>query len=309
MDCTQSYSFATLADMTQSLARWLHNAIVSGSAVIAVRIANVLGSTPRDADAVMLVTNETTCGTIGGGALEWTAIEEAREMIALAVPTKKRSLPLGPFLGQCCGGHVTLEFFRADALFVQLLKAREDEQRASYPKLMILGAGHVGRAIAQAMKPLPFSTRVLDTRPEEVALLPDGVVGEVTRDPVLSITAADPGTSFLVLTHSHTMDFLAVEAALKRGDSPYVGMIGSATKRAKLRNWLKSGRSDEARFNRLVCPIGGAGVRDKRPEVIAALVAAELVTAVHIHLIQSQELNVQQQLISDRRKRSECQRL
>jgi xanthine dehydrogenase accessory factor len=121
----------------------------------------------------------------------------------------------------------------------------------------------------------------------------------VTSDPVLSIYTAAPGTSFLILTHSHTMDFLAVEAALKRSDAPYVGMIGSATKRAKLKNWLKSGRSDISRFGRLVCPIGGARVKDKRPEVIAALVAAELITTILAHSTQSGASNVEGRITAD----------
>lgn len=289
--------------MSESLAAWLQRMLAYGSSVVAVRITQVLGSTPRDVDTLMLVTHVATCGTIGGGALEWTAIDEARDMIRQGVMAKTIAMPLGPFLGQCCGGHVTLELFRADRRFVEKLEADEKQHRASYPPLMILGAGHVGRAIARAMQPLPFATRVLDTRPEEVALLPSEAIGEVTTDPVLSIDAAAFGTSFLILTHSHTLDFLSVEAALKRPDAPYIGMIGSATKRAKLENWLKSSRSDVSRFGRVVCPIGGARVRDKRPEIIAALVAAELITTIHLHSAQSGEVKIEPNVGRDRRKK------
>jgi xanthine dehydrogenase accessory factor len=285
--------------LSRSLARWLETMIERESRVIVVQIANVLGSAPRDTDALMMVTQDTTRGTIGGGALEWTAIEHAREMIANRITTSRLALPLGPFLGQCCGGHVTLDFFQGDLQFTQTLEEGEQKQISGYPKLMIFGAGHVGKAIAQAFIALPFSTRVLDTRVDEVAQLPLGVSGEVTEDPVASIEAASSGTSFLVLTHSHTLDFLATEAALKRSDSPYVGMIGSATKRARFRSWIESRKTEVSLCDKLICPIGGSNVRDKRPEVIAALVAAELITKIHFNSFQGEKSQAQQYLRLD----------
>ena len=85
----------------------------------------------------------------------------------------------------------------------------------------------------------------------------------------------------MVLTHDHALDFLIVAEALKRNDAAYVGMIGSKTKKATFRSWyLKSAGGSEADFSRLVSPIGGAAVKDKRPSVIAALAAAEIVTAL-----------------------------
>ncbi len=80
----------------------------------------------------------------------------------------------------------------------------------------------------------------------------------------------------MVLTHEHSLDFLIVAEALKRDDAAYVGMIGSATKRARYHRYFKAEGGDPALLSRLVCPIGGDSVHDKRPEVIAALTAAEL---------------------------------
>lgn len=266
--------------MSQSLARWLGMTLETGSQVIVVEILEVKGSTPRDTDAFMMVSRDAIRGTIGGGVLEWTAIEHAREMIQRNESTGKLSLPLGPYLGQCCGGHVTLEFYKADHQIVHFLEEREETERTCFPRLLIFGAGHVGRAIAQAFKPLPFAMTVLDTRASEIAALPAVVDSQVTENPVANVESAAQGTSFIVLTHSHTMDFLITEAALKRSDAAYVGMIGSATKRAKFRSWLVSRGTDVVLMNRLVCPIGGTRVRDKRPEIIAALVASELIAKV-----------------------------
>ena len=94
------------------------------------------------------------------------------------------------------------------------------------------------------------------------------------------VRSAPAGTAFVVLTHDHALDFLIVAEALKRKDAAYVGMIGSKTKKATFRSWyLKSAGGNEADFSRLVSPIGGDGVKDKRPAVIAALAAAEIMTA------------------------------
>ncbi len=96
---------------------------------------------------------------------------------------------------------------------------------------------------------------------------------------------APPGSAFVVLTHDHALDFLIVAEALRRGDAAYVGMIGSKTKKATFRSWfLKTAGGSEDQFARLVSPIGGDAVRDKRPSaVIAALAAAEIIAAVVMH--------------------------
>ena len=81
-----------------------------------------------------------------------------------------------------------------------------------------------------------------------------------------------------MLTHDHSLDFLVSAEALARGDAAYVGMIGSATKRASFKAWARreAGQSDD----KLICPIGAGGSRDKRPAVIAAQVVAEVITAL-----------------------------
>ena len=93
---------------------------------------------------------------------------------------------------------------------------------------------------------------------------------------------APSGAAFIVLTHDHALDFLIVSEALKRDDAAYVGLIGSATKRAVFaRQWREAGGED-ACFDVLVCPIGGAHLRDKRPSVIAALTVAEVMAALSL---------------------------
>ena len=111
--------------------------------------------------------------------------------------------------------------------------------------------------------------------------MPDTAKTKLTPVPEEVIADAPAGSAFVVLTHDHALDFLIVAEALKRADAAYVGMIGSKTKKATFKGWfLKTANGTEDAFARLVTPIGGTKVKDKRPAVIAALAAAEIMTAL-----------------------------
>ena len=111
--------------------------------------------------------------------------------------------------------------------------------------------------------------------------MPEAVETRLTAVPEEVVRAAPPGAAFVVLTHDHALDFLIVAEALRRDDAAYVGMIGSRTKKATFRSWyLKTAGGSVIAFSRLVSPIGGSAVDDKRPAVIAALAAAEIMTAL-----------------------------
>jgi xanthine dehydrogenase accessory factor len=111
--------------------------------------------------------------------------------------------------------------------------------------------------------------------------MPDEVEARLTPVPEEAVREAPPGSAYVVLTHDHSLDFLIVAEALRRTDAAYVGMIGSKTKRATFRSWyLREAGGSEADLARLVCPIGGDRVPDKRPAVIAALAAAEIIAAL-----------------------------
>lgn len=146
--------------------------------------------------------------------------------------------------------------------------------------VLIFGAGHVGRALVLALAPLPFRVLWIDPRPEA---FPAHVPGNVTLvrpdDPVAAVAAAAPGALVLVMTHSHALDLALVDAALRRDVFPYVGVIGSATKRARFsRRLAEMGHGPEA-VAAMVCPIGAGGPVSKLPAAIAASVAVELLVA------------------------------
>ncbi|TPW26625.1 xanthine dehydrogenase accessory protein XdhC [Pararhizobium mangrovi] len=245
-----------------------------------ITVARARGSTPRETGAWMLVGHDATFGTIGGGRLEFLAIDHARQLLTGgAAPAM--AIPLGPELGQCCGGNVDLAFETMDADALERLGKTVVEEEAAQPQVIVFGAGHVGRALAHAFSALPVRLVVVETRADALTDLPESVEAHCTAMPETHVEAAPAGSAFIVLTHDHALDFLLVAAALKRRDAAYVGMIGSATKRATFERWhaREADGTTEERAN-LVCPIGGAEVHDKRPEVIAALVAAEVLRTI-----------------------------
>ena len=231
--------------------------------MIRVRVISARGSTPRDAGAEMFVAADRVTGTIGGGQLEYMAIDRARQMLARGETEASMDIPLGPEIGQCCGGRV------------QLLLDRQGPTPEAHPKVLIFGAGHVGRALALALQPLPVRARLIDTRPEELAQAAPGLDTLLTALPEAQIRAADPGSAVVIVTHDHALDFLLASSALERGDAAYVGMIGSATKRVKFKNWMRR-NCESGDIDKLICPIGASGSRDKRPSLIAAFVVAEV---------------------------------
>ncbi|MBP0617852.1 xanthine dehydrogenase accessory protein XdhC [Jiella mangrovi] len=246
---------------------------------ILVTVETALGSTPREAGARMLVTAERVAGTIGGGRLEFDAIDTARRMIGNGEVHATSDVPLGPEIGQCCGGRVNLSFRRLDGALLAEIALEDERQRSALPAVLIFGAGHTGRALATALAPLPLAVSLVDSRPETLVDIAEPVRCIAAALPESLVADAPPGAAYVVMTHDHSLDFLVASAALARADAAYVGMIGSATKRQRFRRHLaEEGRESGAA--RLTLPIGGAALRDKRPEVIAALTAAEIVTCL-----------------------------
>ena len=249
-------------------------AFLDAGPAMLVRVETAKGSTPREAGAWMLVSRDRMIGTIGGGQLEYIAIDAARALMARGGIRQVLDVPLGPEIGQCCGGRTRLAVVRAEGATQERLLALAAKQRTALPAVYVIGAGHVGRALAAALKLLPVRVVLVDGREEELSMAPAGIERVLTPLPEEIVRRAAPGAAFIVLTHDHALDFLIAREALARGDAAYVGMIGSRTKRVSFLRWLRE--AGEVDTGPLVCPIGAAGRPDKRPEVIAAFVAAEV---------------------------------
>ncbi|MEC5399923.1 xanthine dehydrogenase accessory protein XdhC [Uliginosibacterium sp. H1] len=138
----------------------------------------------------------------------------------------------------------------------------------------LFGAGHVGKALAQLLPPLGAQLTWIDSRDDAFDTPPPpGVDHVVSEDPAREVDAAPPGSLFLVMTHSHAIDFDVVARILRRDDYAFCGLIGSQSKRVGFLRRLQARGLDTSR---LTCPIGVAGITSKRPEAIAVAVAAQL---------------------------------
>jgi xanthine dehydrogenase accessory factor len=256
--------------LRDAAARWL----ADGEPAVLVEVIDALGSAPREAGTRMLVGTARTAGTVGGGHLELKAIERARRLLAGEDVAPSAHYPLGPALGQCCGGAVTLAFTRLDAKVL-----------GAWPKtaprfhLQLYGAGHVGRAIVAALAPLNVAVDWIDERddefPPDLELPPQ--VRKVCVDTIeAEVRAAPRGAYYLVLTHRHDLDLRIGEAILHRGDFAFFGLIGSKTKRNRFMHRYEQRGIPSETIARMTCPIGVAGIEGKEPEVIAAAVVAQL---------------------------------
>ena len=259
----------------ESARAWL----ASGREAIVVEVAGARGSVPRGTGTRMLVDATTTLGTIGGGHLELKAIAAARAMLARGERARREDRhALGPSLGQCCGGAVTLALAPLDA--VALADWPPSEPLFS---LQLHGAGHVGRAIATLLATLEVHVDWLDERDEEFPPTTDlgsawpAHIQRIGGDTIeREVRRAPPGAFYLVLTHEHALDERITEAILRRGDFAFCGLIGSRTKRAKFVRRFEARGVAASAIERMTCPIGVPGIEGKAPEIIAAAVVAQL---------------------------------
>ena len=262
-----------LDTLQRSAAAWLS----AGRPAMLVQVLASRGSVPREAGTRMLVAADTVAGTIGGGHLELQAIERARALLAARVSTPQdQAIALGPTLGQCCGGALTL---RTQPLDAAALAAWPDE--APLFTLQLYGAGHVGRAIAALLETLPCRVQWIDEREAEFPTTPSAPhIDRLCVAPVQAgLQQAPAGAFYLVMTHRHDLDQTLTEAILRRADFGFLGLIGSATKRARFLHRFEARGVPACVLARLTCPIGLPGITGKQPEVIALAVVAQLLQA------------------------------
>jgi xanthine dehydrogenase accessory factor len=276
--------------------------------VARVVVAEVKGSSPREVGAAMLIWPGGQSGSIGGGALEFEAAARARNLLVTG-GTRLDRAALGPDLGQCCGGVVTLltEVYAAlpegplvarsvdgseMPLAVKRLLAAARGQgvlpaaqmvqgwmvepvAAPARDLWIWGAGHVGRALVSVLAPLPdFAITWVDFEAERFPDVPEGARALPVADPARAVALAPPEAEHLILTYSHALDLELCHRILQRGFG-FCGLIGSASKWARFRSRLAGlGHTPQA-IARITCPIGTPAY-GKHPQAIALGVAAQL---------------------------------
>ena len=285
-----------------------------GRPVVRVVVAETHGSVPREVGASMLVTMHDVTGTIGGGALEFEAIERARTVLRNGKDRLDR-LPLGPGLGQCCGGAVTVltELWGAeqlagiDTVVARAVPGQTGEMPLSVKRLLgrarnagdlpqpglvdgwmiepvsrpvreiwVWGAGHVGRALIGVLAPLPeirllWADTDLSRFPETI---PAGVETLIAANPADLVTLSGQNAEHFVLTYSHALDMEICHRVLSKPFAT-LGLIGSATKRARFRKRLAALGHAPGLVDRMQCPIGDPSL-GKHPQAIALGVASAL---------------------------------
>lgn len=311
----------------------LPECLAAGREAVLVTVARAEGSTPREPGACLLVETDRCTDTLGGGNLEFEAIDTARRLLAGESAQNMVPYTLGPGLRQCCGGAVWLLYERIAASAEtarrwqvlsqalqqgervlrhwtlsqpvsrwQLLRAGEHAatRLESRPELhwqqqiggqgfavRLFGAGHVGRALARVLASTEARLQWIDPRPELIESARHiGLPLRSCADPVDAVEDAPPGCWFLIMSHSHPLDFELVEAVLRRRDARFCGLIGSETKAARFRHNLRRQGLDAAAIAGLSCPLGIPGIRDKAPATIAISIAAQLLQAVEASRVQ-----------------------
>lgn len=247
---------------------WVREYESSQRAYVIVTMLGTHGSTPRDSGTKMIVTGDEFHGTIGGGELEFQALSRARGLLAEGLPGQAvENFPLGEKLGQCCGGSTSL-------LFEHFVCESES--------VYLFGAGHVGRALAPLLGNLPLSTHWIDARSEEFPdTLPPKVTALHPAEPLDMIKDAPAGSYFLIMTHQHPLDYALMEAALRRQDAAYIGVIGSNSKWRRFALRLQHRGFSDEQISTIHCPIGLSAIPGKRPAEIAISVAGQLIAHYH----------------------------
>lgn len=255
----------------------LHQCQQQGVSYVLVTLLATAGSTPRDGGSKMLVCDDSTFDTIGGGNLEYIVTQRARELlVAACLSTHQNSgknlqkvehYPLSSKLAQCCGGATNVLF----EVFV-----------GHCQHLAVYGAGHVAQTLIPILAQLPLQIHWIDERQAmfEQALkhskLPTNVKCIVSDDAVDGLKHLPEQSWVLIMTHNHQLDYELVSAALKRPDCAYVGMIGSATKARRFCTKLAHHGVNPKAIERLISPAGLLAVPGKEPINVAVSIAAQI---------------------------------
>ncbi len=246
--------------------------------LVMVTLLSVRGHAPREAGAKMLVTADAVFGTIGGGNLEATAVNLARDILCRGVlqyaPTPQiHTLRLtenavAEYGVQCCGGEVQI-------LLEPVISTR--------PTVAIFGVGHVGLALVKVLSICPIELWLVDSRadmltPERMVETQCAASLQIHQSPIPEIVVHDlPASShLLVMTHDHAEDLAILDAALRRNDLGFIGLIGSKTKWANFKTKLHEQGFSSSEIARVTCPIGIPSISSKTPEAIAIATAAQL---------------------------------
>ena len=247
--------------------------------IILATIIKAKGSVPRNENVSMVISSSKQYGTIGGGELEYQVIKESNDLLNnLDYNQRIIELPLGPTLGQCCGGFVKIQLSKFKNGKNLLLKHDLKEQIINQNQnLYIFGAGHVANALLSKLDGVGFNNFVIDSRENFISKInTDYVFPILAKDHTIIIKNTPSKSYYLVLTHSHQLDLSICDSILKKNDFTFIGLIGSKTKKIRFTKRLIEIGHDKNLIDKIECPIGIQSIEGKEPDVIAISIIARL---------------------------------
>ena len=245
--------------------------------IIKAKLISTEGSVPRDSGTFMLITSKYLFGSIGGGQLEYSIIQKAKKFLneKKIINNEIINIPLGPSIGQCCGGYVQVMISKYD----NGLQSIKNEKFIinKLDNLYIFGAGHVGRELSSKSVDLDFKVHLIDSRNEYLNIQNEKeIIPIFTKFPWMLVKNLPKKSYYIVLTHSHDYDFKIINEILNLNTFQFVGLIGSITKRKRFNNRFVKLGYNQYLLNKIECPIGLKNITSKKPGEIAISIIARL---------------------------------
>jgi len=253
-----------------------NNTINYKDLIVKAKIFNVKGSSPNTIDDIILISNDTIFGTIGGGNLEYLVVKEAKRLIDKKINKKSLNIPLGPGIGQCCGGYVQIKL----SLHQNSSEALKNEKLydEKNTNLYIFGAGHIGQALISKLENINFNTFLIDSREDFLKMTNINNINYLlSKKPWEIIYRLKDNSYFVVLTHSHDYDLKILNEVLKKNFT-FLGLIGSKTKKNRFFKRLIDNGHNKSLVEKIECPIGINIGNSKEPDEIAFSIITRLIS-------------------------------
>ena len=245
--------------------------------IIKAKLISTEGSVPRNSGTFMLITSKYLFGSIGGGQLEYTIIEKAKKILNENLSEKNLilNIPLGPSIGQCCGGYVQVEITKYSNGNQSLINEKNLISKSD--NIYIFGAGHIGQELSKRSIDLDFNVHLIDSRNYHLKMLKEKKVTPIYVEfPWMIIKNLPSKSYFIILTHSHDYDFKIINEILNMNSFKFIGLIGSKTKMKRFSNRLIKLGHNQSIINNIECPVGLKNISSKKPAEIAISIIGRL---------------------------------
>ena len=241
--------------------------------VIKAKIINTEGSVPREKGIYMMISKDDIFGTIGGGHLEFLVINKSKDLLKNGIKKSETlNIPLGPGIGQCCGGYVQIQ------LTHHANGAGSIENSLENNNLFIFGAGHIGQALSSKSLNLNFNIHLIDSRKNFLLMNKyEDIEYILAKQPWKLIKNLSLNSYFIILTHSHDYDFKIINEILIYKSFKFIGLIGSKTKKNRFASMLEKNGHEKKLINLIECPVGLKINHSKEPNEIAISILAKLI--------------------------------